>query len=94
MPDIEVKELKSDEKGWEYNVLVREGASESAHTVTVGRTYYENLTAGEAAPDKLVEKSFEFLLEREPKESILSEFDLTVISVYFAEYERRIRDYF
>jgi hypothetical protein len=34
----------------------------------------------------LVEKSFEFLLEREPKESILSEFGIMVIAKYFPEY--------
>jgi hypothetical protein len=37
-----------------------------------------------------VRKSFLFLLEREPKESILRSFDLTVISRYFPEYEREI----
>ena len=35
-------------------------------------------------------ESFRFLLEREPKESILRSFDLTVISRYFSEYEREI----
>lgn len=38
----------------------------------------------------LVEASFAFLLEREPKESILREFDLTVIGRYFPEYEQEI----
>lgn len=94
MADIEVKELRSDENGWEYGVVVREDGTRSAHTVIVGRAYYESLTGGETSPDKLVEKSFEFLLEREPKESILSRFDLTVISNYFPEYENRIKDYF
>ena len=42
-------------------------------------------------PEELIRKSFEFLLEREPKESILSRFDLSVISRYFPEYEREIR---
>jgi hypothetical protein len=31
-----------------------------------------------------------FLLKREPKESILRSFDLTVISRYFPEYEREM----
>jgi hypothetical protein len=31
------------------------------------------------------------LLEREPKESILNRFDLSVISRYFPEYEREIK---
>jgi hypothetical protein len=39
----------------------------------------------------LVEKSFEFLLERESNTSILSSFDLPVIGRYFPEYESTIR---
>jgi hypothetical protein len=38
-----------------------------------------------------VEKSFEFLLDREPNTSILRTFDLPVIQRYFPEYERTIR---
>ena len=37
-------------------------------------------------PEKVVEKSFEFLLEREPKENILQEFDITVISHYYPDF--------
>ncbi len=39
----------------------------------------------------LIEKSFEFLLEREPKESILNEFDIIVIVKYFPEYPDKIK---
>jgi len=38
----------------------------------------------------LVEKSFEFLLAREPNTSILRSFDLPVIGRYFPEYKRVI----
>jgi len=38
----------------------------------------------------LVEASFAFLLEREPKESILRDFDLIVIGRYFPQYEQEI----
>ena len=41
--------------------------------------------------ERLVEASFAFLLEREPRESILREFSLAVISRYFPEYEHEIR---
>ncbi|SVC07305.1 uncharacterized protein METZ01_LOCUS260159 [marine metagenome] len=44
-------------------------------------------------PSDLVEGSFKFLLEREPKEMILRTFDLKIISHYFQEYERRIAEY-
>jgi hypothetical protein len=38
-----------------------------------------------------VRRSFEFLLAREPKESILRSFDLPVIGRYFPEFVRVIR---
>ena len=38
-----------------------------------------------------MKRSFQFLLEREPKESILKQFDLQVIGRYFPEYEREIQ---
>ena len=44
-----------------------------------------------ADPVDLVRHSFAFLLEREPKTSILRRFDLTVIGRYFPEWERTIR---
>ena len=37
-----------------------------------------------------VERCFAFLLEREPKESILRRFDVSVIARYFPEFERVI----
>jgi hypothetical protein len=39
----------------------------------------------------LVRRSFEFPLEREPKESILSRFDLRVIARYFPEHDDEMR---
>lgn len=61
------------------------------HTVTVDPSYHEKLTAGRVSVEDLVEKSFEFLLEREPNTSILKEFDLPTINRYFPEYEETIR---
>ena len=42
--------------------------------------------------ERLLRASFEFLLEREPKESILRRFDLPAIERYFPEYPRAIRE--
>ncbi len=67
-----------------------EGRTTTTHTVTVSLDYYKKLTGGRATADELVEKSFEFLLERESNTSILSTFDLPVIQRYFPEYERTI----
>jgi hypothetical protein len=38
-------------------------------------------------PEELVRRSFEFLLQRESKESILREFELSVIQRYFPDYD-------
>ncbi len=68
-----------------------EGRSTTNHTVTVEPSYYEKLTGGRVPAEKLVKKSFEFLLERESNTSILRTFDLPVIGRYFPEYEGTIR---
>jgi hypothetical protein len=72
-----------------YRVTV-EGASTTVHSVTVTHAYLQKLTGGGASAEMLIEKSFEFLLERENNTSILSTFDLPVIQRYFPEYERTI----
>lgn len=77
-----------------YVVAVREGRSETRHSVTVENSYRERLAGSEIAATELVRKSFEFLLKREPKEAILRQFDLRVISRYFPEYENEMRRIF
>ena len=62
----------------------------TTHTVTVEPEYYDKLTGGKVTPEKLIEKSFEFLLEHESNTSILSSFDLTLIDRYFSAYEKFI----
>ena len=74
----------------EFRVRIIEKASQTTHTVTIQQADYTRLTGGMIGPEELVRWSFEFLLEREPKESILGRFDLSVISRYFPEYEREI----
>ena len=63
----------------------------TSHMVTVFPEYWQKLTGGTVSPEKLVEKSFEFLLEREPNTSILAAFDLPKIQRYLPEYENTIR---
>jgi hypothetical protein len=72
-----------------YRVTV-EGRRTTTHTVTLSPSYYEKLTGKQVPPQALVEKSFEFLLERERNTSILRSFDLPVIGEYFPEYETTI----
>lgn len=94
MAEIAVTEIKSDGGGFEYEVVIREGGSQTSHRVRLGKEYCRRLTEGRAAPDELVRKSFEFLLENEPKESILGSFDLSVIERYFPGYPDEIKKRF
>ncbi len=74
-----------------YRVTVEEGKGRTVHDVTVTADDVERYATGVSA-EQLVEASFEFLLEREPKESILSRFELPVIERYFSDYPVRIRE--
>jgi len=77
-----------------FDVVVREGKGETRHHVTMSRQMCERLTAGKQTPERCVEAAFRFLLDREPKESILRRFDVTAISRYFPEFEREMPRYF
>ena len=76
--------------GDHYLVVVEDEGTSSRHRVRVGREELEELGGG-ASAEELIETSFEFLLERESKEAILSEFELPVIGRYFPEYPADIR---
>lgn len=78
------------EEGWSCDATVRDGGETQHHRVRVSRAELARLAPGAADPEDLVRASFGFLLEREPKESILGAFDLSVIGRYFAGYEREI----
>jgi hypothetical protein len=87
---ITVEELEKGNRS-QYRVTVTEGQSRTEHTVTVEKSYRDPLVGQETSSEQLLQRSFEFLLAREPKESILRSFDLRVISRYFPEYEREMR---
>jgi Holliday junction resolvase-like predicted endonuclease len=75
----------------EFRVRVIEGKAQTSHVVTVKKADYECITSGKVEPAELVRRAFEFLLENEPKESILARFDLMLITRYFPNFEREIR---
>lgn len=73
-----------------YRVSVAEGRTATVHEVTLEEADLTRYGAG-VSPEHLIEASFRFLLEREPKESILRTFALPVIERYFPEYPSEIR---
>jgi hypothetical protein len=89
---IVVRQTGSDDP-MEFEVTVREGASETRHRVTLRKSDHRRLAGDRAEPGRLVEAAFEFLLDHEPKESILSRFDVSVISSYFPDFTVEIKGY-
>jgi hypothetical protein len=87
---VEEKEKKHD--AWIFKVKVGDGDDATVHSVAVPKAYWGKLTGGKMPPIELMRKSFEFLLRREPKESILREFELPIIQKYFTEYETEIQN--
>jgi hypothetical protein len=75
----------------EFQVRIVEGKSQTEHRVTLSPADHQRLSDGKIAPEDLIRRSFEFLLENEAKESILSQFDLPIIGRYFPNYEREIQ---
>jgi hypothetical protein len=73
-----------------FDVMVT-SSNTTTHRVTVSANYSSKLTEDTMTTESLVEKSFEFLLEREPNTSILRSFELSVIERYFPEYVTEIR---
>ena len=86
---VEVRCLPEGD-GHRCEVTVSDGTSSTRHTVRVSKQDLHRWSRGRPA-EALVKDSFDFLLERESKESILREFDLSVIKRYFPEYDGAIK---
>ena len=86
---VSAQVVSEDARAYQLSVRVLEGRSETTHEVTLGRALLSRL-APAVAPEDFVKRCFAFLLEREPKESILERFDVSVIGRYFPDFERTI----
>lgn len=68
-------------EGWSCTVIIGEDPRATRHEVHLAASLLADLAPDE--PEELVTASFRFLLQREPRESILRRFDLAVIERYF-----------
>jgi len=74
-----------------FRVTIDEGSSRTVHEVIASASDLQRYGPATPAED-VIRASFEFLLEREPKESILSRFELSVIQRFFPDYPAAIRE--
>jgi hypothetical protein len=80
----------SHEQGNLYRVTVEEDGRHTSHDVMVWPSDVQRYAPG-SSPEELLQASFAFLLQREPKEAILRRFDLSDIERYFPDYPRAMR---
>ena len=91
MPEIEVSTIDVESLVSRFHVRVADDdGSATEHDVTLSRADHERVGSGYPRPETFIQACFEFLLEREPKESILRSFDISQISTYFPEFDREI----
>jgi hypothetical protein len=76
--------------GSKYHVTIKEGETATVHEVVASPQLVERYGRG-ATAERLLKASFKFLLQREPKESILPRLELSEIERYFPDYSKNIR---
>jgi hypothetical protein len=70
-----------------FDVVVRDERGESRYQVTIAADDAKRWAKLGAEPSRCVEAVMRFLIDREPKESILSTFDTNVVRRYFPEFD-------
>jgi hypothetical protein len=88
MTTIDIRPLDHEQ----FEVTIDEGSTSSMHVVTATEKQV-SLLCEDCDPEHVVEASIRFLLDREPKESIMNQFDLDVIARFFPDYGSKIDDY-
>jgi hypothetical protein len=79
--------------GFTFDVIVHDLRGESRHRVTIEANEAERWAKLGAEPSRCVEAVMRFLLDREPKESILSAFDTNVVRRYFPGFDDAFPSY-
>lgn len=77
---------------FEVNVNDDDGTN-SAHKVTFSEAVYAKLPHGDRSREDCLKAAFLFLLDREPKEMILRQFEFSIIKRYFPEFENLFGQY-
>ena len=90
--DLTIEEMRSLPDAIYRVGVVEQNTSNIAgeHTVSIERVYVDSLGWADDDVAGLLEESFNFLLSKEPPDSILPEFNLRDIKKYFPEYEEEI----
>jgi hypothetical protein len=84
--DVACRRPAGSTAAWSCTVTVGDDPAATTHEVTVSDGDLRRFAPGATDPTDLVRASFAFLLEREPRTSILRRFDLPIIERYFPDF--------
>ncbi len=87
MKDLAISVLADPARALTFDVVVRDARGESRHRVAIEADDAARWAKLGANPAHGVEAAMRFLLDREPKESILNVFDMRVVRRYFPEFD-------
>ncbi|MEM9415574.1 MAG: hypothetical protein AAGA29_08875 [Planctomycetota bacterium] len=90
MAEIEVGQETETATHWAYSVRVFADGRTHDFSVTLGFQDYDLWSRGRAAPSRVAEACFEFLLAREGVEDISPKFDCSVIRRYFPDVDAEL----
>ncbi len=77
-----------------FKVRIEGPTGTTTHRISMSQDTYQDLCEGLISPADCIDAAFRFLLDREPKESILASFDIRVINMYFSDFENVLPEYF
>jgi hypothetical protein len=87
MSDFAISVSADPARAMTFDVVVRDARGESRHRVTMQGDEAQRWAGLGAESLHCVEAAMRFLLDREPKESILGAFDMRVIRRYFPDFD-------
>ena len=90
---IEVERKANEGALMVFSVEVSDTAGRTHHRVTLMETTYQRLTSGKITPVACIEAAFRFLLERQSKGDILPSFDLNVLQLSHANFDKEFPNY-
>ena len=80
---IEIGQETENATQWAYDVQVHDNGRTHRYRVTLSFSDYDLWSKGRVSPSRVVEAAFEFLLDQESPDQIMSKFDCSVIRRYF-----------
>ncbi len=93
MSDVAISVIPVPARALTFDVVVGDARGESRHRVTMSAEDAAAFAKLGADPSHCVEAAMRFLVDHEPKEAILSAFDIRVIRRYFPDFDHAFPGY-